>query len=1263
MSSTMFLSTATPIIVKRCSTLLASTALLGIAVFAMPEPSLAEEDCKGDACFAKLRGKMSDNGSSSRLTVGANTERETPDDEGSIPFAISVDGETLETSEREPAKAARVTATQKMPLNSPAKPVDLQRKTDVGLHGVDIQIKYDGLESKPILNVSTTPVRRSFKAGEPVRFLATSNYPAFIERSEIRIYAQDSNRAKEKPVAVIPVRVNSEAGWTMPANEKAAEYRYVLRVYDTKGRYDETEALTLARSESQLKPDAKSEAIAPGMGEDRTALRNIPIKGGAVTVYGRSVPSGFKVTALGEQVPVDRDNAFVVQRILPAGDHDVDVSVNGASKNGSGLHFTRAVNIPDNDWFYVALADLTVGKRMGDKNIETVRPGEYDEVYTRGRLAFYLKGKIKGEYLLTAAADTGEDDVKNMFRNLDGKDPRRLLRRLDPDDYYPIYGDDSTFAEDAPTNGKFYVRLEKGDSNVMWGNYKTSITGTEFLRQERGLYGAHGVYRSEESTSFGERQTEITAYAAQPDTLPQLDEFLGTGGSAYFLKRQDIVEGSETLTVEIRDKITGRVIERTTLRYGEDYSFDYLQGVVILRQPLSSTTGTNAPVRDGTLGGNQVYLLAQYEYEPVAGEADGYVYGGRTQHWINDKVRIGVTGMDESTGLADQQAYGADIKIRHSETTFLDAEVAHSKGPGFGMSRSTDGGLTTSDTGTAGNRDRAASAWRIRGQVDLEDIPATGMKGTIGGYYQEKQAGFSTLYDQVNADKRIWGTYADLEVTDRIGLKLTYDDFNDDAGQIKRDGTSSISWQIDEYWKVSFGVTYTELMSPIAIRSGKRGYDGSRLDAGARVDYKWSDDLSLYAFGQGTLSRSGNIDRNDLIGVGSKFRITDKIGAEAEVSYSTHGLGGLAALTYDPTADDHYYIGYRLDPDRAFDLDRSDNLLGTDKGVIVGGMRRRLSDLATAYAENSYDMFGRKTSLTQTYGVVYTPDSIWTIDGGFEGGRVRDDTVDKFGVQRSDFDRYAPSLSIAYKDEESGIAARIRGEVRIEDSDDGTRDQNTYLFAAGISWKTSENWRLLVNVDSVISDSKSTNTSFQDTDYVETSLGYAYRPVDNDRLNALFKYTWLYDMPGNDQLVSGSTGDLLAPAQRSHILSADFTYDLMPWLSVGGKYGFRYGEVRYRTDSGVGRTFEDEWQRSSAHLGIIRTDLHIIKEWDVLLEGRVLHMPEADTTDYGALAAVYRHVGNNFKVGVGYNFGVFSDDLRDLTLDDEGVFLNVVGKF
>ncbi|NKB84680.1 hypothetical protein HED51_22630 [Ochrobactrum grignonense] len=174
-------------------------------------------------------------------------------------------------------------------------------------------------------------------------------------------------------------------------------------------------------------------------------------------------------------------------------------------------------------------------------------------------------------------------------------------------------------------------------------------------------------------------------------------------------------------------------------------------------------------------------------------------------------------------------------------------------------------------------------------------------------------------------------------------------------------------------------------------------------------------------------------------------------------------------------------------------------------------------------------------------------------------------------------------------------------------------------------------------------------------------MGLRLSSVDNDRLNALFKYTWLYDQPGENQ-VSAVTGDDYGPAQRNHILSADFTYDLFPWLSVGAKYGFRYGEVRYRLLDEDREKF-GEWQTSSAHLGIIRTDLHIVKNWDVLVEGRVMRMPEAGTTDYGALTAIYRHVGENFKVGVGYNFGNFSDDLRDFSLNDRGAFLNVIGKF
>lgn len=1259
---------------RRSRMLLASCAVFALQLGMQPASAEGAASCSTASC-TRLRGKVLDNGSIVRnVPVAPNVEQETGAAAGRIPFSISVDGDPLVGS----AKPDQGTAPGKH--RTGAQSPDSQRRTDTGLNAVDVQVKFDGLDAKPLLNVSTNPVRRSYKAGETIRLLATSNYPAFIQRSEIRIFQSDAD-LPDQPVAVVPVQINREARWVMPQTRNdESRFSYVLRVYDGEGHYDETVSRTIARTDRELPPDPQrdAESIAPGMGDDNTGLRNIPIYGGAVTVYGHNVPDGYQVRALDDTVPIDASRSFVTQRILPPGEQDVHVALMSSPRQ-SALEFRRQVNIPKNDWFYIGLADLTVGKRMGDKGIEAVRPGEYDKVYTQGRLAFYLKGKIQGKYLLTAAGDTGNDKFENMFRGMDAKDPRQLLRRVDPESFYPVYGDDSVAVNDAPTNGKFYVRLDRGNSYVMWGRYKAIIKGTEFMRSERALYGGSGVYRSEDTTSFGEPKTEVTLYAAQPDTLPQRDEFLGTGGSAYFLKQQDITVGSETVTIEIRDPISGIVTDRRSLRYGEDYSIDYLQGVLILKRPVSSSTVTTDPVREQALGGNRVFIITQYEYTPAAGKVDGYAYGGRAQQWIDDRIRVGVTGMNEKTGAADQRAFGADIQLRHTERTFVEAEVSRSQGPGFGVSRSMDGGLTLSDIQTTGTRNRAAMAWRTRGQVDLEDFSIFGLKGIVSGYYQQKQAGFSTLSDQINADQRAWGSKAAIDITRQTRFTLSYDDFKEGRvysdlypqwglpglpveGRTKRKGTTSIEHRFNERWKAIFGLSYLDINNPFATASHKRGYNGERTDAGVRLEYTPNADDMYYAFGQATLARAGDITRGDRAGVGAKYKLTDKIDLNGEISYGTTGVGALAGINYNPTAEDTYYFGYRLDPDRAFDLERAYDLIGRDRGSIVVGARRRIDEYWTVNAENNYDLFGRRNSLTKTYGVTYTPNELWTLGGGFEAGTIEDDTIDPFtGLQRSNFDRKAVSASVGYKNGEL-ITARLRAEARFEDSSDGTRDRNTYLFAGGVNWKTSDNWRAFVKVDSVLSSSNpNAYYSFRDGNYVEATLGYAYRPVLNDRLNALFKYSWVYDAPGMNQ-VSAISGTEYGPAQRSHILSADFTYDLFPWLSIGAKYGMRISDVRYRQFDDDRERF-GQWQKSSAHLGILRADLHIVKAWDVMVEGRTMYMPEAKTTDFGAVAAVYRHVGDNLKIGVGYNFGRFSDDLRDLTLNDRGVFLNVIGKF
>ncbi len=64
-----------------------------------------------------------------------------------------------------------------------------------------------------------------------------------------------------------------------------------------------------------------------------------------------------------------------------------------------------------------------------------------------------------------------------------------------------------------------------------------------------------------------------------------------------------------------------------------------------------------------------------------------------------------------------------------------------------------------------------------------------------------------------------------------------------------------------------------------------------------------------------------------------------------------------------------------------------------------------------------------------------------------------------------------------------------------------------------------------------------------------------------------------------------------------------------------------------------------------------------------MVEYRWLEVPEARSTRSGFLVSVDREIARNFKLGVGYNFTDFSDDLTDLDYEFRGVFVNAVGKY
>jgi hypothetical protein len=116
------------------------------------------------------------------------------------------------------------------------------------------------------------------------------------------------------------------------------------------------------------------------------------------------------------------------------------------------------------------------------------------------------------------------------------------------------------------------------------------------------------------------------------------------------------------------------------------------------------------------------------------------------------------------------------------------------------------------------------------------------------------------------------------------------------------------------------------------------------------------------------------------------------------------------------------------------------------------------------------------------------------------------------------------------------------------------------------------------------------------------------------------------------------------------------THRLSRRWELAGKLARRTGEARPARTTG-------SWFDSTANFGALQLRYETVYQWDALAEFRALRTSVDDGSRRGWLAGVDRHVGERFRVGVGYNFTRFSDDLTAIDLDHDGWFLNLTGTF
>jgi uncharacterized repeat protein (TIGR01451 family)/fimbrial isopeptide formation D2 family protein len=956
----------------------------------------------------------------------------------------------------------------------------------------------------------------------------------------------------------------------------------------------------------------------------------IPVYGSRVRLQGNNLGGSYCVRVRGEEIPLDAQGKFAVEHLLPVGDHRLPLEVCDAA--GATVRHDMAVNVSGRYRFLVALADLT----LSDSNVGgSLQPLSVDDRYDEdmlieGRLAFYLKGKIQGKYLVTAQLDTQEQELEDIFDDIHRKDAQSLFRRLDPDQYYPVYGDDSTTIADVNTHGRMYARVEWDRSDAVWGNYETGLTGNEVVQYSRGLYGARGHYNSLGNTRFGDTKTTATIFGSENQTALGHSEFLGTGGSLYYLRHTDVLPGSDKARIEVRDPRTNRVIDNRPLVQGLDYEIDELQGRLILSRPLLQIAQGHAPslINDGALDGNQVILVVDYEYVPDAFDTNQVVVGGAARQWIGDHVAVGVTAVDEGRAGEDYQLGGVDVTVKAAENTWAKLEYGKSKATQTNRFLSNDGGLTFS-TITTTLDDRKGDAASLDVHVNAGDFG--GPENWItNAWAKDVDDNYSVARRDDGANVKEVGVETQMPIGEnwKVGARASHYEVTSLANEDRVAAT--VATRIGERGTLTSEVQHAQTRSPLT------GNAEATLGA-VQYEHRVTDRIAVYGGGQGTIDASSEYDNNDQLHVGTRIALSEHTRIETEVRDGHRGTGALAGIEHRLNEAHTLYGTMTHSTDTTedpFDLANPSmlNTIGTNYAV---GHRWQINDRARLFSEGQFSRGMEGSGLGHAFGLDYALPKGW--NAGF--------TLQENELQTTlgSIDRSAYSVGIGH----TGNRHRYASRVEYREDEGAGQSAVQWLTTNRVDFRLTESYRAAAKVNYA----RTRNRLTDDTDgkLIEGSVGIAYRPVNNNRLNWIGRYTYLYDLQ--------SFGQENAETDRKlQVISWEAIYQFTRNFDLGLKLARRDGSVRFGRDAGP-------WFDATANFAAGSVRWHVMRNWDALLEYRWLQTEENDSERGGLLVSLDRHLTDNFRVGVGYSFVDFSDDLTNVDYDFKGWFLNAVGKY
>ncbi len=1138
-------------------------------------------------------------------------------------------------------------------------------------------------------------------AGKPpvLPFRLNMNYAKFVKSwsfelsryelsDEPDLFSKDLKKRKREVLEIAkeqgePTSAAFRYQWDLPLTESDEKIHYEIRVtlQDANGRQD--------IAVYDLVPRVTMDAIEWGL-QQAEWKDGIPVKGTSVLMDGKTHANKI-VSVYGKEDLTGSDGSFQSQIILPEGEQDVQVLLY-LDANKKPVKVVRHVDLRDHYLFWVGFGESEWGKLNLRGNVLSVTAKDKSRFegkwYNDNRVAYYLKGKIKGKYLITASLDT-QREKRDLFRN------------LEPEDYYAVYGDNSHVSADAnDTQDRYFLLLEVDKSYLKYGNFDTGFTGTELSDFNRTLHGGKFHYETLSAAPDGKPVLVLTLFTAKARQIAAYNEFKSTGGSLYYLKHKDVIRGSEKIKVVVRDKVSGISLSEKALANGRDYAIDYEEGHIRLYRPETTVTlESDSILSTQLLPGNPQHLVVEYEYEArdfVGDRSQGF---RATHSFLDDRVRLGGTYVEEERSLKRFTLEGLDASFHLPLQTNITVEGADSSLQATSEFVSNNGGLTFTEIQHTLN-DGSGQAFTSA----IETSPWSGVK--IAAYYRTLDPGFSSSGTVNEAGSKRQGVSFEqaLGRFGSVALKHESEKLLQGANPASQlpDPTAGNEQVTDSAQYKLQGNRW----EAIAEYKNAQQQDKTEKLAGLEGRYDLNAKTKVSLTGQKSLGSTPN----DQVRAGLVHKITENFSFMMTQAFGTAGLGSLFGLQSNLLGQNHDiskgFGSLKEDKQKA----EADTEIGFSKkiskdtevkfGEKVGGKKARVMHLTRTAEDGRVLEMVRETSEdseTSSYSETeqITPEiSKYSQSSVTEDKRTRAKTETETRGFKMDLwngrgslyqeDHSSRSQESSREGSKKGVEIPVGEYGRVDASYEsngevtGNTKKNTHtgkiaydyfeydrlrfhddwelnfadeaqdtlrLVSTGKGeWFLNPEWTVLGRYEwsSTENQTLKTKVAF----FSELQTGFAYRPIDNDKLNMFGEWKFLQDEAPTGQFDKDSE-----EYSRRQILRGEVAYDLFPRVTFSEKLAIRHVESAIK-GAGV--------LDSLSYLAGQRINYHVTDRFDIIGEYRLLGQGLAkDATSAMLLEGTYR-LTDALRVSVGYNAAKYDSQLSaDLNVETSGLYVRL----